>query len=655
MFTVDVFDRERRQIVTTVTMNVSRYSSYAVGGPHDAVIEATGSSESLLALRNWLGYYVIIRNTNNTAVWWGKVISTTVNYGNLEIGASLHDMANRVRVLHNYTDGEGYPVPTMTGWYQDTRSIAAFGKKELRHSIGDASVEQAEAAATKILGQSALAQQNFSLSTSDTAIIRCSGLWSTLEWIYLDNQADRQLYDGDDNSEQSIGWGVTATDIGFADRKIHRVAGGLDGLQDGERIRISGSLSNNGVKYASGSSGKAESLTATTISFNAGDDILDSGSGLGFVNMGSYIRVTGSAANSRYHLIDSTGRGAIATSTSITGSITTEAAGPSITIEQGSTLEVTTDVVLEKPGATVTIVATTAIGYSFVSDNITSYLAAELWLKIRREGSPSDSLEILLRADNSGVPGTTLDSVTVAGSSLPTRMSWIKFSLNRTATITNGTKYWITVKRTGSNSTINYYSIGVDEDLGDTGTLLLGDDATWHSRPTNASMPFQVWGHRLTSDQIREILVSAGQFLSGVDNRVNSGIWRRSYRDGENTAYSEIETLLEAGTSTGSTILPLIAPNWRCIIDLADTSMIAEYKLLPDGTLKTVGDSVIEPGLLPLGKWCNIDGLQDGDGLAPISPFLIGYAEYNARQNKIVDIKPINKTSVWDLSSILQG
>jgi hypothetical protein len=655
MFSVDLFDRDKRQIITMAEMSVIRHSSYAVGGPHEATLEVSGSPELLLSLRNWLGYFVIIRNVHNTPVWWGKITDVTTNYGNIEVSASFRDMANRVQVLHTISDGDGYPVPVVTNWHEDARSTGVFGKKELRHSIGEASIEQAEAAAAKILSQSALAQQSFNLATNNAAIIRCGGLWNTLEWLYYSNLGNREIYDGDDNAEQSIGWGITSTDIGFADKKIHRIAGGLDGLQDGERIRISGSLSNNGIKFATGTTGEPETYTSNTISFEADDDIRDSKSGLGFIQSGSFVRVSGSPANSRYHLIDGTGRGAVATSTTVTGNMVTESAGATITIEQGSSLNLSADVVLEKPGATVTIVATTALAYSFVASNVQSYSPSELWLKIRREGSPSDSVVIKLRADSNGYPGTVLDQVTVSGSNLPKAMGWVKLSLNRTANLTLGSVYWITIQRTGSNSTTNYYAVGLDEDRGHNGTLWIGDDATWNQRPKNASMLFQLWGHKETSELIRDIIGTSGQFLAGVDNRVSSGIWRRAYRGGESTALSEIETLLEAGTTTQMSIVPFVTQDWRCIIDAVDADRIAEYKLMPNGSVRTIRDSDIDPGFLPVGKWCEIDGLADGDGLVPLSPFVIGYAEYNTRQGKITDIKPLGKNSIWDLNSILQG
>jgi hypothetical protein len=102
-------------------------------------------------------------------------------------------------------------------------------------------------------------------------------------------------------------------------------------------------------------------------------------------------------------------------------------------------------------------------------------------------------------------------------------------------------------------------------------------------------------------------------------------------------------------------IVPFVTQDWRCIIDAVDADRIAEYKLMPNGSVRTIRDSDIDPGFLPVGKWCEIDGLADGDGLVPLSPFVIGYAEYNTRQGKITDIKPLGKNSIWDLNSILQG
>lgn len=70
-------------------------------------------------------------------------------------------------------------------------------------------------------------------------------------------------------------------------------------------------------------------ITATTISFDSGGTIDDSASGFGSVVAGTWIRVSGSAANSGLWRVDS------ATAASLTvsgGTVTTETAGPSVTL-----------------------------------------------------------------------------------------------------------------------------------------------------------------------------------------------------------------------------------------------------------------------------------------------------------------------------------
>ncbi len=651
MLSVEILDRDKIAIMPTVGLTVDRYSSNAMGGPVNATINVTGTTEALLELRRWLGYYVVIRNENNTAVWWGKVYECDAPYGSLAVGASLRETFNRIKVLYVYGVATGV-AHGETDWLSNDRSIEAYGTKEMRHTAGEATADTATTMAQKLLNHGGAARQELSLGVTRTGTLRCIGLWETYDWTYMANPQGRAVYAGYDNIEQSIGWGTTSADIGFADRAIHRMASGLTSPPNGELVRVSGSSLNNGVHILGGSVGERETLVSTTISFEPGDDILDSASMLGFIRSGTFIEVAGSAGNSRYHLVDSEGRGAISTSTTVTGAILTEAAGPSVTIVQGASVGLVGDVWPEIPGASVTLAGVSRLAFAFSppAEGL-NWPVAEVWLRLRRVGNPGDNIRVTLYTDSPGAPGTLIEYAEVAGTALGESTEWTPFAFTNANTINAGTTYWLVVERTGGNSAINYYAVSLDDSAG---TVYSWDGAAWTSR--TASMPYEVWSQRSTSNQLADILNDEGQFIAGVDVRVSTDVYRRQYRDGSLTTLNELEGLLAAGTDDGETLLATITEDWRCVVDVAPADTFPLYRLTLDGKLVTYAGAPIEPGLLPVGQWCTVDGLDDeGDLLTPVSPFLISSMEYNAAQNRISDIKPFGVASIWDFDAILQG
>lgn len=653
---VELYDRNKIRVDTPLLITVDRYDADAEGGPASAIIEVRGDGAALDGVRRWIGYYVIIRNGNGTAVWWGKVEDATVGYANFSIGVSLRETRNRIQVLYTYLDADGTPVPVATDWVENARSVAEYGARELRFSVSQASLDQALKVANRLLSKLGLPPQTLKLTETDGAILRCTGLWPALSATYYTNLFGREVFDLVNDAEQIIGWGVTASDIGFADSALHRVAGGLEALREGDHLLISGSVANSGVKSVfSGAAGKVQTYAADTISFSAGDDIFDSADGLGFIEMGTFIQVLGSVANSRYHLVDGTGRGQVTTDTTVSGVIVTELAGPSITIKQGEILPLTATVTTAVPGPSITLSSYSKLAYSFTpSVDGNNWTAAEIWIRLRKVGAPTDGAKISLCANSSGSPGTVLDSATVSGSSMVERSGWVKFTMSNTTALVYGNTYWLVFERTGSTSDVNYYSVGLDETQSHTGTLKLYINGTWVSRATPASMPFQVWGQTPTTTQLNEVLIDTGQF-NGVDVRVNSGVYRRQYRDGSEDALFVLTELIDAGDSSGNQLIPMVTVDWRAVVDVAPSDALPPYTLRGN-KLITSGGQPAEDGLLPVGQWCAVDGIiSEGDALAPVSPFMIGYLEYNAAKGRISDIRPYGMDNIYDFSNILQG
>lgn len=646
---IKVLDRDKLPIRHTLDLAVVLYDAYATWGPWTATIEARGSQEAMEALRHWIGYYLIVYNDNGSAVWWGKITRIDAPFGDYSIGVSFGEMYNRAQILYSYTAGNTV-VNAATAWAEDSKSVAAFGRKEIRHSVGEANANQAGAALTTILNNASLVQMNVSFTQSEAVLLRCEGLGKLLGWRYYSNPVGLEQYAGPDTKEQPIGWGSTATDIGFADRMIQKMGGNLGKLPTDEPIRISGSALNSATKTAAGASTERDTYAANTISFQAGDDILDSASGLNMFKTGTFVQVSGAAANNRVHLLDSAARGVITTSTTVTGAITAAAAGPLVTIVQSSTLSLNEDVKVEAPGQTITLTGPQSIRYSFSLSYNANWPAYEIWIRARAVGSPVDALRVSLYSDSAGALGTLLDTGTISG--LSDTMGWVGIALTGAATLVYGATYWIVVDRTGSNSTANYYAVGVEDEGNGAGLYRVWDGAAWSTR--GHSLPFQIWGQTITTEQIVNILTAAGQFLDGIDLRVNSGVYERQYRDGSLDALEQLTDLLEDGTTLGGILLARVTQDWRIVIDVAP-EVETPYRLLRNRKIATERGNVLEDGLLPVGERITIDGLTgQADGLIANTPYLIGYMEYSARQG-ITQIEPYGTNSIWDIDLIAQG
>ncbi|MBX3016010.1 MAG: hypothetical protein KF832_31100 [Caldilineaceae bacterium] len=655
--TVDLYDRNKLPVQTPLTLSAQRYSANAIGGPESALLAAQG--DGLDTVRQWLGYYVIVRNRYGTPTWWGRIEEAYASTGGVEVGASLRELRNRIAVLYTYLDGDGFPLPAHTAWAEHSRSRATYGRFEERHTLGEANAAQAVAVRDRALAAIGLPRQSLTLTWQATtgATLRCVGLWQTLRQTYYSNPTGRVAFMAPDNAEQLLGWGVTATDIGFADKRVQRLAGGLEALGEGDRFTITGSLANDGsYTVFNVAQGKPQTYTAATISFSPGDNLADSAEGLGFVKVGYFIQVEGSPLNSRYHLIDETGRNAIATDTAVTGAISAEVAGPSITIRQGQALEVEGEVVATAPGSSVTLTTHgVKVAYSFSLSEALGWSAGEVWVKLRRVGAPSDSVKVELCTTSGGQPGAVLATATLTGVTLLPRMSWVQFPLATAVPLTPGVTYWLVISRTGVNSPTDYYTVGLDEEVSHAGTLRLWTGSTWVARPTAAALPFQIWGHQATMAQMREILAVAGQYFSGSDVRANAGILRRQYRDGNLSALDELSDLLAAGTSSGERLLPTVTPQWRVVIE-ALPYPTPFYTLRHDRTLAYRSGTAVEEGVLPVGQWCSVDGVvSQADALAPLSPFVIGFLEYNAERHEISDLRALDATDIWAIGEVRQG
>jgi len=230
-----------------------------------------------------------------------------------------------------------------------------------------------------------------------------------------------------------------------------------------------------------------------------------------------------------------------------------------------------------------------------------------------------------------------LKSATVTGSALPlvADMDWVQWSFDHAQMLAPGTTYWIVVSRTGSASSAAYrVGLAEAEDGLSANNLLLWDGSAWAARVVesglDARLSLRIFGQRLTTSQISDIVSGVGDWLAGVSIRTASGLRTRLYRSAEQaqTALSDIIALLDYGTSGGARLLARVTVDRVLLIEAqpADT----DVRLLWTDALRDTFGLPLPQGALPVGEWVRFDGRVAG-----FPPAFLESAEYDAASGAV--------------------
>lgn len=629
------------------------YSATALGGYESADIRVDGPSEALQSLLQLLGYTVHIRNENHSIVWSGVVDEALIAYGAMEVGLSTRNLANRVRVAYTSQTNDGTLERLTTDWAEDSESIARYGYAEQQFTRSDISAEQADAYRDTLLNT--LKNPTPLIRTArgaslPSATLSCTGQWALLGRQLYSNVAGLVEYNTSGGSDQLMGCGKTSTQFGFAGNKILDFSQDVDALPAGASVVISGSTSNDGTVATTRPGQDGDVYTATTISFDPSDDILDSANGLAFFADNDMVDVSGSIAQDEIRIVtDAINAGHITVGGT---AITAEAAGPSITLTQAGYVETDASFTNELPSASITLrVVGVQVAQKFTLAADVTWTVNDIAIRVKKVGSPVDNLTVALYTDSSGSPGSSIESAVIDGSEIGTAMAWHRFTFANTNSIAYGTNYWIVVSRSGANSMDNFYVVDVNEELGYTGgNLKLYNGSSWVARDPDADMPFIVRGAEVTTTQIDDIVDNAAQFLTTLDLQTASGIESHQYRAGDGTALFEIEQLIESGTSAGARLLARVMPEKILTIYTQPTSSrLTDLRLLSDGTIAQPTGRPLESGVLPAGQWVRLQGINPNtDHLATLSKFFIERAEFNTATGEWI-LEPPGFDSVWDM------
>lgn len=615
-----------------------RWSHHVYGGPLEAEIEAVGDLSALWDLTTWLRFCVRIYNPQARPVWYGFINEIDLTLGGVSYRLGLDDFANRIALAYTYKNAAGENVAAVTDWGDDTTSQARYGTKERRESVGDIDATQADQLRDGLLADVAYPIVTPDFTGGDIgATLLCRGFWSMLDWAYWDQAAGLIEHNEGSTTSNLLGYEIDSSKIAFTgDNLLHSTTAELDELEKDTRFTISNTASNDGVRTVDGTprETEAQSYTATTISFDAGDDIHDAARRLGDIAKDTVIEVSGAStgSNNEDHYVDGAGDGHIQMSDSYGGAgpITTEAAGNSVTIAWGHALTMSAAGAIERIGTATLSAHGIDIIQPFTNNTGAAFTVNRIALQLIGVGSPADDITVALHSDNVGVIGTELETATIDADDIPASLDWVWCDFANTTSISHGTMYWIKITRGDSAHDDDWYRVGIS-----TGDAYSGHEAQFHDgtsyyfRLDDANVLFRLEGARESTDQIGDILAAKGTHFASYHIAASSNLETLQFREGDDTARAEIESLLDLGTAAGNHLVAEVTHERHVVIDDAKSSGNIGARLDRTGALLDRYGLPFESGVCPVGLWLELDVVPTkGDALITYSPVYIERCEY---------------------------
>lgn len=656
-FSAELYDRTGARVLPPdLTLIPLQYSAKAVGGPDQAALAVEGVFPALWSALGWLAYSVRIVSPLGRVVWEGIVEEVAVTLPALRVGLSIRDLYNRVQVQYTRTlDAEAATESLETAWAANAASIARYGTKELRLSLNDGSLAQAEALRATALDAAYKPLQTVVTGGGGApgAELRCIGRWLTLDWQYYGNDAGYITYEAEQTTEQAIGYSYTGTGIGFRGDAIHDINMGLSTMPEGSTVVVTGSPANSGTMAIDSAPetviADQVTVTSTDINFDPADDILSGTVDWSPFEANEMIQVSGSTSNNGFWWIKkvdalSPGPGDPRIEVS-GGGIVSEADGDTVTVTQGHNATITDAAfTTETPGAAVTIASYTKIAQRVLAT--ASWDAQDIVLLLARTGAPVDGLKVSLYSEAAGIPDASLSSVTLAAVDVGTGLEWIECSLAAPVAITATNHYWIVIERDGAADDENYWIVGVSDERVSTFTAKVWTGAAWIDHPAAVDVPVQVWA-TVDSAVKAGAIGAAADAVNVVDVTATTGVRVRSFSDGSKRISEEMQALLDAGNSTAARLLAWFDAAGALVVGVkqADDGTLA---IQQDGALTLLPQQQWEAGALPVRRWARIMDLPPGEIFEDMSPFYIEAATYDPATMALA-IEPEANQNVWEM------
>jgi hypothetical protein len=155
-------------------------------------------------------------------------------------------------------------------------------------------------------------------------------------------------------------------------------------------------------------------------------------------------------------------------------------------------------------------------------------------LRLRKEGNPTDALNISLQSDNAGVPsGTTLASAALNATSVSADgYNWSQVSFSALSKLTASVNYWLVIQHSGALNASAYYLAGLDESASYLNGVLRvynSSNGLWTARTPVADLLFRMGLLKASDELLTEMFAAVGQGFSGLLIEAPTGLTMASF------------------------------------------------------------------------------------------------------------------------------
>ena len=381
----------------------------------------------------------------------------------------------------------------------------------------------------------------------------------------------------------------------------------------------------------------------------------DGSLGLDALRTGQLIKIAGSAgaANDGLYWATSVAEDHVkllpADIVSSSATSTTITQGNSVTVQETLTDEVTTSAI------TVTAHGT-KIYYAFAIASTTAWTVTDVFLRLKKNGSPSDNIQVSLIQMTGVDTYTTLTSVSKAGSLIATDFNVFKFTMPAPQTFSPGTTYGILIERTGSNHPENFYIVAVDEEQSHGGTMKLWDGAAWQTRYVEADLWFSIQGVKTTTTQMGELMAQHAQDIDVYAfEESSSGVSIAQYMTREENALERFRKMLRHGNSSGKryVVESVVGGAVKIAVQKTPSEQNWVYHIASDGRIMEGNNQELEPGRLLQNEVVEVslDVAPSGTFLLT-NRFNVGRSEWN-EANRRLTVEPASSTGSRVVDSVI--
>lgn len=238
---------------------------------------------------------------------------------------------------------------------------------------------------------------------------------------------------------------------------------------------------------------------------------------------------------------------------------------------------------------------------------------AEVAIHVLKVGGAGDISIALCGADSAGLPGDSIRSGSINAANISTTADWIKAAISEPVVLVPGKLYFLTIESTWSTES-SYQVITLDPNNGyGAGKFYEFVEDTWEE--TEKDMPFRLYNNILTetSQQLQNYLVDSGQFFSRVHIHDRSGLYAESYRNGDTTAQTEAEDMLEIGTSNYLRLLARVNTDRSVEVwEQPEEPNAPAIEIRSDNRLYYRTGSPVDEHFDPTGRWISIEPIVLG-------------------------------------------